>query len=83
MKVGVWSYYSVDRPPVKFHRIRILFDAPTDKYSGSIAGHTSDVFGIRKHLPGFPSLSSLDHLHSPLPTAKLNLTLLMPGVVRL
>ena len=56
MKVGVWSYYSVDRPPVKFHRIRSLFDAPTDNYSGSIAGLTSDVFGLRKLLSGFPSL---------------------------
>ena len=59
MKVGVWSYYSVDRPPVKFHRIRRSFDAPMDNYSGSIAGLTSDVFGLWKQLPDLPLFSSL------------------------
>ena len=77
MKVGVWSYYSVDRPPVKFHRVRSPFDAPTDNYNGSIAGLTSDVFGLRKLLPSFPFLSSLDRLHSSLPTARSNLTSLV------
>ena len=38
MRVGVRSYYSVDRPPVKFHRIRSSFDAPTDNYSDIIVG---------------------------------------------
>ena len=52
MRVDVWSYYSVDRPPVKFHRIRSPFDAPTDNYSGIIAGLMSDVFGLRKQSPG-------------------------------
>ena len=59
MRVDVWSYYSVDRPPVKFHRIRSSFDAPTDNYSGSIACLTSDVFGLRKQTPGLPLFSSL------------------------
>ena len=55
----MWSYYSVDRPPVKFHRIRRSFDAPTDNYSGNIVVLTSDVFGLRKQLPGCtPLLSS-------------------------
>ena len=48
MKVGVRSYYSVDRPPAKFHRIRSPFDAPTDYYSDSIVSLTSDIFGLRK-----------------------------------
>ena len=59
MRFDVWSYYSVDRPPIKFHRIRRSFDAPTDNYSGSIACLTSDVFGLRKLLPGLPLFSSL------------------------
>ena len=58
MRVDVWSYYSVDRPPVKFHRIRSLFDAPTDNYSDIIVGLTSDVFGLRKQMPGPLSLFS-------------------------
>ena len=69
--------YVVGRLPAKFHRIRSLFDAPTDNYSGSIAGLSSDIFGLRNVLPGFPSLSSLDCLHSPLPTARPNLTSLV------
>ena len=59
MKVGVWSYYSVDRPPVKFHRIRSSFDTPTINYSGNIAGLTLDVFGLRKQSSGLPLFSSL------------------------
>ena len=59
MKVGVWSYYSVDRSPVKFMRNRSSFDAPTDNYSGSIAGLSSDVFGLRKQSPGLSLFSSL------------------------
>ena len=77
MKVGMRCFYVVGRPPAMFHRIRSPFDAPTDNYSGSIAGLTSDVFGLRKLLPGFPSLSSLDRLHSPLPTVRSNLTSLV------
>ena len=58
MRVDVWPYYSVDRPPVKFHRIQSPFDAPTDNYSGSIADLSSDVFGLRKQMSGPLSLSS-------------------------
>ena len=58
LKVGVWSYYSVDRLPVKFHHSRSPFDAPMDNYSGSIAGLSSDVFGLRKLLPSPLSLFS-------------------------
>ena len=50
LKVGVWSYYSVDRPPVKFHRIRSSFVSPTVKlyrhYSRSFR-RTFSVFGNR------------------------------------
>ena len=77
MKVGVRPCYIAGKLPPKFRRIWSSFDAPTDNYSGSIAGHTSDVSGIRKLLPGFPSLSSLVHLHSPLHTARPNLTSLV------
>ena len=66
MRVDVWSYYSVDRPPVKFHRIRSSFDAPTDNYSGSIAGLTSDIFGLRKQSPGCIPLFPL----SPSPSSQ-------------
>ena len=66
MRVGVWSYYSVDRPPVKFHRIRSSFDAPTINYSGIIADLTSDIFGLRKQMPGPLSLFfPLQSRHSP------------------
>ena len=58
LKVGVRPYYSVGRPLVKFHRVRSPFDAPTDNYSGSIAGLSSDVFGLRKQMPGPLSLFS-------------------------
>ena len=59
MRVEVWSYYSVDRSRVKFHCIRSSFDAPTDNYSGIIAGLSSDVSFIQKRLPGcIPPLSS-------------------------
>ena len=64
MRVDVWSYYSVDRPPVKFHRIRRSFDAPTDNYSGSIAGLTSDVFGLRKPCRAASLSFSLRPTHS-------------------
>ena len=74
MKVGVWSYYSVDRPPVKFHRIRRSFDAPTDNYSGSIAGLFVGCFQSRVGLHLSPLLSDQPALHSPLPTARPNLT---------
>ena len=59
LKVGVRSYYSVDRPPAKFHRIRSSFDSPADNYSGSIAGLTSDIFGLRKQSPGLSLFSLL------------------------
>ena len=68
VEVGMRSYYSVDRPPVKFHRIRSSFDAPTINYSGSIAGLTSDVFGLRKQSPGLPLFSSLSSRPSTQPT---------------
>lgn len=35
LKVGMRSYYSVGRPPAKFHRIWSPFDAPTNNYSGN------------------------------------------------
>lgn len=59
LKVGVQSYYSVDSPPAKFHRIRSSFDSPTLNYSGIIVRHTSDVFGLRKQSPGLSLFSSL------------------------
>ena len=68
MGVDVWSYYSVDRLSVKFHRIRSLFDAPTINYSGIIVGLTSDVFGLRKQSPGLPLFSSLISRPSTQPT---------------
>ena len=81
MRVDMWSYYSVDRPPVKFHRIRSSFDPPTDNYRDIIVGQTSDVFGLRKQSPGLylsSLLSALGFLHSPLPlTARPNLTSLI------
>ena len=54
----MWSYYRVGRPPVKFHRIRRSFDAPTDNYSDIRVGLTSDVFGIWKQMLGPLSLFS-------------------------
>ena len=68
MKVGVRCCFVVSRPPAKFHRIRSPFDAPTDNYSGSIAGLTSDVFGLRKQSPGLPLFSSLSSRPSTRPT---------------
>ena len=59
MRVGVWSCYSVGRPPAKFHRNRSSFDAPTDNYSDIIVGLTSDVFGLWKQPSGLPLFSSL------------------------
>ena len=38
MKVGVRCCFIVSRPPVKFHRNRSSFDAPTDNYSDIIVG---------------------------------------------
>ena len=71
MRVDVWSYYSVDRPPVKFHRIRRSFDAPTDNYSGSIVGVSVRRFWSSKTVAGLPSLFSSQP--NPLPTAHLGL----------
>ena len=68
MKVDVRSYYSVDRPPAKFHRIRSSFDAPTINYSDNIVGLTSDVFGLWKQSPGLPLFSSLSLRPSTQPT---------------
>ena len=68
MIFGVRSCYSVGRPPAKFHRNRSSFDAPTINYSGSIAGLTSDVFGLRKQSPGLPPFSSLSSRPSTQPT---------------
>ena len=59
LKVGMRCCYVVSRSPAKFHRIRSPFDAPTDNYSGSIAGLTSDVFGLRKQSSSLPLFSSL------------------------
>ena len=58
MKVGVWSYYSVGRLPAKFHRIQRSFNAQTIYYSDNIVGQTSDIFGLRKQMPGPLSLFS-------------------------
>ena len=83
LKVGVQSYFSVGRPPVKFDRVRNPFDSPTVNYSGNIAGLTSDVIGLRKpcraaSLPSFlrPTCSSqsarpnLTSLVSPWPSSR-------------
>ena len=65
LKVGMWCCYVVSRSPAKFHRIWSPFDVPTDKYSGIVAGLTSDVFGLWKQLPGCtPLLSSQPNLSS-------------------
>ena len=48
LKVGMRCSYSVDRLPGKFHRIRSLFDAPTDNYSDNIVGQIVECFGLRK-----------------------------------
>ena len=76
MRVGVWYYYSVDRPPVKFHRIWSSFDAPTINYSGSIAGVSSDVFGLGNSRRASPLLSSQTFATLPL-TARPYLTSLV------
>ena len=47
MKLIVRSYYSVDRPPAKFCRIRSSFDSPTVIRSGTIAGLIVGRFGLR------------------------------------
>ena len=83
MKVGMRCFYVVGRPPAKFHRIQSPFDAPTDNYSGSIAGLSSGVFDLRKpcraaSLPSSlsPTLSSqsarpnLTSLVSPRPSSR-------------
>ena len=44
MSLGLWSYYSVDRAPVKFRRIRSSFDSPTVKYIAAPSPvYSSDV----------------------------------------
>ena len=53
MKVVMQCCFVVNRLPAKFHRIRSLFDSPTDNYSDNIVGQTSDVFGLRKRLSGY------------------------------
>ena len=52
MKVGMRCCYVVSRPPAKF-------DTPMDNSSGIIVSLTSDVFGLRKLLPGFPYYSGI------------------------
>ena len=68
LKVGMRCCYVASRPPAKFHRIRSSFDTPMFNYSGSIAGLTSDVFGLRKQSPGLPLFSSLSSRLSTQPT---------------
>ena len=71
MKVGMWCFYVVGRPPAKFHRILRLFVAQTIYYSDNIVGQTSDIFGLRKQSSGLSLFSLLlvrGLLHSPLPT---------------
>ena len=59
MKVGVWSYYSVGRPPVKFCRIQSSFDSPTVIYiAAPLPVFSSDVFGLRKPVSGCSSFLS-------------------------
>ena len=56
MKVGVRCCFVVSSPPAKFHRIRNLFDAPTDNYSGSIPGLIVGRFRSPETVAGPPSL---------------------------
>ena len=58
MRVDVRSYYSVGRPPAKFHRIRSPFDAPTDKYSGNSSRSNIGRFRSPKTVAGPLSLLS-------------------------
>ena len=85
MTVGVWSYYSVDRPPVNFHRVRSPFDAPTDNYSGNIAGlfagrfrspetiaglHSSSLFSVQPQILPCSSNPSFLNASTPRPRPK-------------
>ena len=72
-EVGVRCCFVVSRPPAKFHRVRSPFDAPTDNYSGNIAGLTSDVFGLRKPCQAASLPSSLRPIRSS-QSARPNLT---------
>ena len=68
LQLVVRSYYSVDRPPAKFRRIRSPFDSPTVKYiAARLPVPSSDVFGLRKLLLGCLLFSPLSPtpLHSP------------------
>ena len=56
LKVGVRSYYTVDRPPVKFHRIRSSFDSPAVKYSGNSSRSNVGRFLSPETVAGPPSL---------------------------
>ena len=56
MKVDMWSYYSVGRPPVNFRRIRSSLDAPTDKYSGNSSWSNVGRFRSPETVTGPPSL---------------------------
>ena len=78
MRVDVWSCYSVGRPPAKFHRNWSSFDAPTFNYRDSIAGLTSEVFGLRKQSPGLPLFSSL----SSRPSAQATYRQVQPNLSR-
>ena len=68
-------WFTTDRPPAKFHRIRSSFDAPTDNYSDIIVGQIVGRFRSPETLPGCISvplfsayLSSIAHLAPPPPT---------------
>ena len=56
MKVGVRPYFSVGRPPVKFHRVRSPFDSPTVNYSDNIVGQNVGRFRSPKTVAEPPSL---------------------------
>ena len=55
LEVGMLSCFSVDRPPVKFHRLRSSFDSPTVKYSGNSS---------RSNVGRFRSPETVAGLHS-------------------
>ena len=73
MKVGMRCCYVVGRPPAKFHRIRSLFDAPTDNYSDIIVGQNVGRFRSPETVAGLhlsSLLSTQSFLHSPLSTTR-------------
>ena len=69
MKVGVRSYYSVGRPPVKFRRIRSSFDSPTVKHIAVPLPVPSSDVSVSETAAGLQLLFSPlgpTPLHSPL-----------------